>query len=231
MPVGTVALHFDAATRRLTASVDLFGFTLHSSHAMLLRSGSCAAPGGVVTGFPDLAANAYGVATGDLVSTATLPGAPARGAVEVDLAPHVQAATPPGSTRIACGDLPAGAAQPATLSGFPDATLSATVTLALSATGRLQVHVVAAGLAPASRHAVHIHFGSCRQQSGVLYSVGDVTADGAGNVDSTITLSGVARPPSSGWYADMHDAATGGLETGGQPTLGFQPLLCGNGRA
>jgi hypothetical protein len=44
-------------------------------------------------------------------------------------------------------------------------------------------------------HASHVHFGSCRQQSGVLYTVGDLMADGHGNVASTITVTGITTPP------------------------------------
>jgi hypothetical protein len=104
------------------------------------------------------------------------------------------------------------------------------VTLTYRGGGRLDVHVVASGLPASASHAVHIHFGSCRQQSGVLYTVGDIAADSGGAIDVTRTLTGLTlAPPPQGWYADMHLAPRSGLEVGGQPTLFFQPLLCGDG--
>ena len=98
--------------------------------------------------------------------------------------------------------------------------------------GSLAISLVATGLPPSTTHAFHIHFGSCEQQSGVLFNVGDVIADGAGTARYTTTLQGLkTAPPSTQWYADLHTGASSALEVGGNPSPAFQPLLCGDGSA
>jgi hypothetical protein len=234
MPAGTATLSRHANSGLITIAFDVYGMTLRSIHAVVLRSGSCRSTGGhTVADFPDLTANAYGAMKGNLTSIHGVPSLRAGSQFDIELAPAAQASSAPGSTDIACADITAAdPSTPLTLTPFPDQKPSpfGTVTLTYFSSGRLVVHVVASGLAPSTRHASHVHFGSCQQQSGVLYTLGDVSADAHGNVDSTITLKGITTPPPpQGWYADLHLAPVSGLEAGGQPTLLFQALLCGDG--
>ena len=230
-PAGTATLNWIAATHLVTADLDTYGFALNSMHALRLVAGSCAAPGAALASFPDIQTDGYGAFKGNLTSTARVSGIAAASHVEVLLGDSKQADSTPGSTALACGAVnPSNTGAPVTLNDPALTAASGTVSLSYAkSTKSVTVHVVAKGLAPSSAHAVHIHFGSCRQESGVLYSVGDVTSNGSGDVDATKTISGVSfAPPVHGWYADIHDGSTASLETGGQPTLLFAPILCGD---
>jgi hypothetical protein len=232
MPAGTAAISRNPASGVIMVAFDIYGMALRSTHAVILRSGSCQSPGDrTIAAFPDLTANTFGAMQGKLVAMDSARSIPAGSHLAVELAPGAQARSAPGSTVIACANVTtANPSTPLPLTAFAGQKSSATDTLTYSSSGRLVVHVVASGLAPASKHASHVHYGSCRQQSGVLYTLGDLTADAHGNVDSTITLTGITTPPPpQGWYADLHLAPVSGLEVGGQATLLFQPLLCGDG--
>ena len=230
-PAGAVTLSWSSATRLVSADLDTYGFALNSQHAFRLVTGACAAPGDIVAAFPDVKTDGYGAFKGSVTSTQRIAGIPAGSHVEMLLGPAAQAGSAPGSTRIACAAVnPANTAAPLTLSVPALTASSGTISLSyMSSSKSVSVRVVAAGLVPSSAHAVHIHFGSCRQQSGVLYSVGDVMSNGSGAVNATKTISGVrVAPPAHGWYADIHEGSTASLETGGQPTLLFAPILCGD---
>jgi hypothetical protein len=232
VPGGSATLSRDAASGIITVTFDLFGLALRSAHAVALRSGSCHSPGQrTIASFPDLTANTFGAMQGKVSATDSSAGVPAGSHLAIELAPAAQARSAPGSAVIACADIgTANPSSPLTLTAFTGQSSSGTVTLTYFSSGRLNVHVVASGFTPDSKHAGHVHFGSCRQQSGVLYTLGDLTADTHGNIDATITLTGItAPPPVRGWYADLHLARASGLEAGGQPTLLFQPFLCGDG--
>ena len=230
-PAGAVTLSWSSATHLVTADLDTYGFALNSQHALRLVAGSCDAPGATLASFPDIQTDGYGAFKGNLTSTARVSGIEAASHVEVLLGDSKQDSAAPGSTPLACGAVnPSNLAAPLTLNAPALTPASGTVSLSYaSSTKSVTVHVVAKGLVPSSAHAVHIHFGSCRQESGVLYSVGDVSSNGSGAVDATKTISGVSfAPPAHGWYADIHDGSTASLESGGQPTLLFAPILCGD---
>jgi hypothetical protein len=91
------------------------------------------------------------------------------------------------------------------------------------------VHVQASGFTPGSTHAAHIHQGSCRAQGAVLYMLQDLTANGHGVIDATRMVTGVTTaPPVSGWYLNIHMGNSKTILANGQPTLQFQPRLCGD---
>lgn len=232
MPAGTVTLSRDPNSRRITIDFDMYGLALRSTHAVVLRSGRCSSSGGrIVAMFPDVAADPYGALKGLVRSRNAVAAVPATSHLEIELGPAAEGAQTPGSTRIACADI-AGAhlATRLTLVPFAGQHPSGTVTLTYLGRGRVDIHIVVRGLAPGSVHAGHVHFGSCRQQSGVLFTLGNVSADAQGEVNSSTTLTGIPMPPSAHeWYADLHLAPVSGLEAKGQPTLLFQPLLCGDG--
>jgi hypothetical protein len=232
MPAGTATLSRDPRSGRITIAFAVYGMALRSTHAVLLGSGSCVSPGDrVVAVFPDLAVNAYGAMNGYLTSRNKVSTIPAGSHLEIKLAPAAEAISAPGSTQIACADITkANPRTPLTLTPFPGQKPVGTVTLTYFSAGSLEIHIVARGLPPGTTHATYVHFGSCRQQSGVLYTVGDVTSDARGNVDVITTLRGITTPPpAQGWYADLHLVPVSGLEASGKPTLLFQPLLCGDG--
>jgi hypothetical protein len=233
MPAGTATVNRDPNSGRVTIDFDVYGMALRSTHSVVLRSGSCSSSGDQnVAVFPDLVANAYGAVRGTITSRSTVAILPTRSHLEIKLGRAVDAIRAPGSTLIACADTTKATLRtPLILTPLPGQRPSGTVTLAYVSSGRLAIHVVISGLMPGSIHAGHVHFGSCRQQSGVLYTLGNVNADAHGNVNSVITLTGITTPPPAhGWYADLHLAPVSGLEANGQPTLFFQPLLCGDVR-
>lgn len=233
MPAGTATVNRDRNSGRITIDFDVYGMALRSTHAVVLRSGNCSSSGDQdVAVFPDLVANAYGALKGTVTSRSTVAILPTRSHLEIKLGRAADAIHAPGSTLIACADITRATLRtPLILTPLPGQKPSGTVTLAYVSSGRLAIHVVVSGLMPGSIHAGHVHFGSCRQQSGVLYTMGNVNADAHGNVNSVITLTGITTPPPAhGWYADLHLAPVSGLEANGQPTLFFQPLLCGDVR-
>jgi len=80
-------------------------------------------------------------------------------------------------------------------------------------------------LAPNSKHVAHIHSGSCEGQGPVVHALNPVRADSVGFGTSTTTLSDVSSIPDTGWYVNVHRAAT--MDALSDQT-GFDPLACGN---
>lgn len=109
-------------------------------------------------------------------------------------------------------------------------SLAGTTQLSYDATtDTLTVHVQASGFAPGSTHAAHIHQGSCAAQGPVIYMLQDLVADSNGTIDATRTLTGVtSAPPVWGWYLNIHLGNSQTILSNGQPTLVFQPMLCGD---
>jgi Cu/Zn superoxide dismutase len=93
----------------------------------------------------------------------------------------------------------------------------------------LSVSVNATGLAPNTRHAEHVHSGSCRVQGAVVYMLPDLVADGDGNATSQVTIRNVTSPPPpQGWYVNVHEGDMNQILVNGMPGALFQPALCGN---
>ncbi len=78
---------------------------------------------------------------------------------------------------------------------------------------------------PNSDHVAHIHSGSCEDQGPVVYKLNLVHADAVGFGTSTTTVSDVSSIPDTGWYVNVHRAAT--MDELGDQT-GFDPIACGN---
>lgn len=231
MPRGTAVLHRDPNTGIFSVKVDVFGLTPRSSHQVTLRSGPCgSATGPNQVTFPDLKADPHGAFKGEFLAGARSPEL--RGPVHLDmqLGSTKLATTSPGSSLLACARFDAsqlGAVAPWKSSTAPNRPTA--VTISYEASGVVQVHVLASGFVPSTKHAMHIHFGSCSQQSGVIYSVGDIHADVHGDIIKTITLTGTKTPlPAASLYVDIHTAPTDRLVSGSEAALGFQPLQCGN---
>ena len=92
----------------------------------------------------------------------------------------------------------------------------------LSVTGTtLTVTLMMEGLAPGSKHAVHIHVGNCEKQGAVVHSLKTVVADADGHAHVVTTIQNVKAIPGN-WYVNVHNGTD--LTT----QAGFQPIACGN---
>jgi Cu/Zn superoxide dismutase len=238
-PTGSVVLSWDPGTKVVTAAVDLSGLTPGSSHAMHIHPGNCAdqsQPPSIP--FPDITADAKGVAKQTVTSQPAPAGIPNGAYVNVHLAPMATLGNPGdlSFTPIGCGDIPAGTAKvgPVTvpLSAPPvkGTTPSGTVALNYNAGAHsLHVDLIAAGLPPNSAHAVHIHSGTCAAQGDVMYPLPDLKADASGKASLSTTVNNVQQaPPASGWYVNVHMGPMGQILSGNNPTLVFDPILCAN---
>lgn len=237
MPTGTATLSWDATSKKITAKLDMSGFTPGSSHAMHIHNGSCLnQQNPPVIPFPDITADASGAANVTVTSNAVAAGIPTNAYLNIHLAPGVSLGSPTdvSFTPIACADIPTGtaAAGPVTLTmaALPQAGQhpTATASLAYDATAKsLTVAVTASGLVTGSVHAAHLHAGSCAAQGAVVYALTDITADATGNAAVTTVVPNVSTaPPASGWYLNIHIGSSGQILANGKPTLLFEPILC-----
>jgi Cu/Zn superoxide dismutase len=240
MPAGTVTLSWDRSTQRITATTAIYGLTPGSRHAMHIHPGTCAdqsQPPSVP--FADVAADSLGAADQKVTSTRAVPqGIPSNSYVNIHLAPSAQLGSPGqvSFTPIACADIPAGtpADGPVTLElqrpGHHPAPSGSATMRYNSAAHTLNVGVTVTGLLPNSAHATHIHSGSCRKQGDVVYPLPDLKADSTGRATLTSTITGVnSLPPASGWYLNVHFGPMSQiLDSAGQPTMAFAPILCGD---
>jgi Cu/Zn superoxide dismutase len=234
-PAGTAALSWNPSTKQITATINAYGFTPGSAHAMHIHPGTCAnqnQPPSIP--FPDVAADPSGAAKDTVTSQAAPAGIPTGSYLNIHLAPMAQLGSPKdvSFTPILCADIPAGtpAAGPVTLTLQPPAPPKGSATLTYNATAHtLAVSLKASGLKPGTAHAVHIHTGSCRAQGDVLYPLPDLTADAQGNAQETATVDKVTgAPPAHGWYVNVHFAPMSQILQNGKPTLLFAPILCGD---
>lgn len=85
----------------------------------------------------------------------------------------------------------------------------------------LTVALFLEGLAPGSKHAAHIHSGSCAKQGAVVYTLETITADANGRARVETTIKNV-KSIAGDWYVNVHNGTD--LNTQG----GFQPIACGN---
>ena len=233
-PSGTVILSWDPQTKDVSAQLHMAGFTPGSSHAMHIHSGSCADQGAVLVPFPDVVADDAGAINATVTSTQpSADGLAAGTLLNIHLAPAAQLGSP-GSlsyTPISCADITSPA--PATLtmvppppSGQRHGSVSWTYDPGKKT---LTVTTTASGLAAGSSHAEHIHLGSCSAQGAVKYPLNDLVASPTGNAETTTVIPNVDQaPPASGWYLNVHLGSSNQIQKDGQPTLYFQPILCGD---
>jgi Cu/Zn superoxide dismutase len=234
-PSGTVTLKWDAQTKNVTAKLQMVGFTPGSSHAMHIHQGSCAAPGGVLVPLPDVTANDAGdIATTVTSSQPSANGLAAGTFLRIHLGSTAQQDGPGslGDTPISCADITPAASTTLTMAPLPQPGQhpqgSAQSTYD-PAKKTLLVAVTASGLIAGSAHAQHIHLGSCASQGAVKYPLDDLVASAAGTAQTTTVIQNVDQaPPASGWYMNVHLGSSSEIQQNGQPTLYFQPLLCGN---
>jgi len=231
MPTGTVTIHH-TASRGLGISLDAFGLTPGSAHEVALSMAPCAATTGG-SGVHVVQVNG----SGQLQSTFRVSGRKARGAESVSLLLGTPGATGGGVSPnkvVSCANIPQplqGTAQLPLRSKLGwESHLSGSFAIAYNAAAQtLTVDVNARGFVPGSTHAAHIHQGTCQAQGGVVYMLPDLVADASGDIHATRTVTGVTTPPpASGWYLNIHLGDSNEILSGGNPTLAFQPLLCGD---
>jgi hypothetical protein len=231
MPNGTLSVHH-AGGHRLSVTLDAFGLTPGSAHEVTVSSVGCAA-----------ASSGPGVhvvnadSTGQLQSTFQVSKRAARNAASVSLLLGTPGASGGGvspNQRIACANLPqplTGSAQLPLKSELGwESHLSGEFMVTYDSDAKtLTVDVNASGFVPGSTHAAHIHQGSCQAQGGVVYMLPDLVADASGDIHATRTVTGVtSAPPATGWYLNIHLGDSNQILSGNNPTLAFQPVLCGN---
>ena len=234
-PSGTVALSWDPQSKNVSAKLQMVGFTPGSSHAMHIHQGSCAAQGDVQVPFPDVTANDVGAIDTTVTSSQPAPDGLAAGTLlNIHLAPAAQLGDPGslGYTPISCADVEPAASAPLTMAPLPQPGQQPQGSAKLTydpANKTLGVDVTASGLVAGSAHAVHIHLGSCDSQGAVKYPLNDLVASPAGTAVATAVIQNVDQaPPASGWYINVHLGSSSQIEQNGQPTLYFQPIICGN---
>jgi hypothetical protein len=234
-PSGTVTLSWDSQTKNFSAKLQMVGFTPGSSHAMHIHQGSCAEQGDVLVPFPDVIANDSGAIDTTVTSSQPAAAGLAVGTfLNIHLAPAAQLGAPGslGYTPISCADITPSASTTLTMAPPPQPGQapqgSATFTYDPSKK-TLTVAATASGLVPGSDHAEHIHLGSCDAQGAVQYPLNDLVASPTGTAETTTVVQNVEQaPPASGWYLNVHLGSSSQIEQNGQPTLYFQPIICGN---
>ena len=154
--------------------------------------------------------------------------------LNIHLAPAAQLGGPGslGYTPISCADITPAAPTTVTMAPPPQPGQhpqgSATLTYD-PAKHTLTVSATASGLVAGSDHAVHIHLGSCDSQGAVKYPLNDLVASPTGAAETTTVIQSVDQaPPASGWYINVHLGSSSQIEQNGQPTVYFQPIICGN---
>jgi Cu/Zn superoxide dismutase len=229
-PQGMATISWDPASKGLTVKISLTGLAPSSTHPAHIHSGSCANQGAVVYPLQNVVADAHGVGT----STTTIKSVPnllpSGWYLNIHNGPNL---TPSDQfLPIACSDLTfsnisttsslsvqvplnaaPGSSEDQSASGMAQMTLSG---------GTLTVKLTLSGLAPNSKHAAHIHSGSCESQGAVVYPLPTVVADASGNASATDTIPNVSSIPSSGWYVNIHHSTDLSTQTG------FDPIACGN---
>jgi hypothetical protein len=213
MPTGTVITGI-TPTGQPFVQVDAFGLTPGSAHTVTLRRH----PIGTLT------ANATGLAVAIFDVPAIRPYDRVR-ILNDGPGTSVIAVTPPTTTS-SNGPYPLRAVE----AGFPLGSLRGHATLVYNPVARtITVTVTATGFTPGA-HAAHIHIGSCSSQGPIRYMLRDFTADKFGNIDhETRVVTGVTALPAIGWYLNLHQGNSHNiLNSSGQPTIFFRPLLCAN---
>jgi hypothetical protein len=231
-PSGTATLTWDPQSKNVTAKLQMLGFTPGSSHAMHIHQGSCAAIGDVVVPFPDVTADGGGAINTTVAGLRPAPDGLTGGtALNIHLASGAQLGGPGalGYTQIACGDITGGGPTATLTMALPGQQPQGSASLAYDpAKKTLTVTTTASGLAPGSSHAQHIHLGSCDAQGAVKYPLDDLVAAPTGSAQATTVVQNADAPPASGWYLNVHMGSSGQILQNGQPTLYFQPIICGN---
>jgi len=230
-PRGTTAMSWNPANQSLTVKISLVDLAPSSTHPAHIHSGSCTNKGAAVLyTLNNVLADARGVGSSTTVIK-NVKTVPASGwNISVRNGPGLTPADQ--SVPIVCSDLTFNHISPASplsvqvpLDAAPGSdaseTASGTAQLKVSAS-TLTVKLTLSGLQPGSRHAAHIHAGSCESEGAVIYPLSNVIADASGKSISTTTIKNVSSIPGRGWYVNVHYGTDLATQTG------FNPIACGN---
>lgn len=233
-PQGSVDLTWNRNRQQLTISMHVSGLTPNSTHPTHIHQGTCNNPGAMLYPLPPLMANDLGQAT--LHTVIHVAHLPTQGWLSnVHNGPTMENAQ--SQIAIACGMFTMKERNASGLvkehvvlqaTTAPNESAHGTAVLSLDAKGTLHATVKIHGLQPGSRHAVHIHAGSCQAQGKMLYPLPTLVADKNGNATSTATFPNVMATPTTGVYINVHFAE---IITDQQMHIipqAFNPIACGN---
>jgi Cu/Zn superoxide dismutase len=235
-PVGTVEMRWNPGQHRLTLVIRVSGLAPGSAHPAHIHPGTCAAPGPILYTLSPLVANPFGQASmfTTITNVAHLPAQ--RWLIDIHNGPTM-AEEDEENIAIACGafttpesgaGVPLHEQVPLQATTVPNESASGTAHLWIDAHGSLKVTVKVSGLAAGSRHAIHIHAGSCQRQGNMLYPLPPLVADQQGHAAETATFPHVGTIPASGWYLNVHFAQTIVTPQGNIIPQAFNPIACGN---
>jgi hypothetical protein len=230
-PSGHAWLQWDPQTKDLKVTIDLTGLAANSTHPAHIHLGVCTSNGPIKYMLNNVDANAAGDATSTTVIHNVEKGIPAHGwYINVHNGPRLQPADQ--FIPLACGEInhsntsssqvqTVRIALGATNADDQSASGSARLTLKDEV---LTVVVTVHRLVPGSRHAEHIHAGSCQQQlpGTIVYMLKDLAADKDGNATATTVIKDGEHIPTSGWYINVHRTTDLSNQTG------FDPIDCGD---
>src|ERR1700739_3309090 len=231
-PSGTAALSFDRQSEKVTAKLQMAGFTPGGTYAIDIHQGDCARMGDVAVPFPDVTADGGGAIDTSITGERLAPG----GLVpDTALDMHVKAdvqLSDPGQldAPIACANITAAVL---------------TTTLAMAPVGQrpqglanltynqgaktLIVATAASGLAPGSAQAEHLGLGTCEAQGATKYPLNDLVASSNGTAYQTTVVENVDQaPPPSGWYLNVQLGSSAQGQQHVPPTPYVAPIICGN---
>jgi len=213
MPEGTITTGITAAGQQFV-EVDVYGLTPGSAHEVTLRQIPVGTLTADATGQATATFNVQNIKHADRVRI--LDGGAGTSVIAVSAA-----------TGTANGPYALQAVE----SGFPSGTMHGQATFVYDPeTAKITVTLSATGVSP-GLHAAHIHLGSCASQGGVQYMLMDFTANDSGQInDETRVVTNVKTPPPAvGWYLNLHQGNSNNiLDSAGNPTIYFRPLLCAN---
>ncbi|MER7694935.1 CHRD domain-containing protein [Streptomyces sp. NPDC097610] len=228
-PVGTVKLGLPDG--KVSAAFDITGLAPGIKHAVDIVPGSCARPksDSALVSFPTVTGDGFGNLKTTVQSTQSgLRELPDNAVLVVRLSDgDSQQQREP----IACVPLPSDRPDNSPVKVQPVGSTKregdATVTYD-AATKTYTLKVKATGLAANSRHAAHLHQGTCTKQGPVLVMLGDLTADDQGVIDKTVKVPDQSARLTGATYLNIHlGDGSQILSKDKKPTPMFQPLLCG----
>lgn len=224
-PVGAADLAWSPKDKKLSVTLHLTGMAPSSTHPAHVHAGTCQNHrGAILVQLPPVVADKQGVA--NLQASIPVDHVP-NGTVTINIHNGPSMKTQNEQFAIACGQItvknnridPLHVILGGTTSPNEAAHGKAELTLSKK---KLAVVLTVHGLAPKSRHAVHVHAGNCVQQGKVLFPLSPLVANDRGDASETMTFANVQAIPRSGWYINVHFSDIVSTQTG------FNPIACGN---
>ncbi len=228
-PSGTVELIWNPTSHVLTVRLALTGLDPKSVHPSFISSGTCKNAGKAIYTLSNVTADTIGFASAITKVKDVAKGIPESG-WHVDVHNGPDMGTTARAMSISCADI-----SNSTNSTSSTATLSEASTPNQAASGlaeltvtnnRLAVTVTMQGLEPNSKHAAHIHIGSCVSQGKIVYPLNPVVVNAVGDGKSITTIDNVTAVPRSGWYINVHLGSNVDASTTSQTDM--DPIDCGD---